>query len=131
MNLRMWPRQIASWGLDYVVITSVDRDGLPEGSGHFAEDSSEVEVIEDNMLIEALVSDFRGEAGCVEKVAKSGLEVLAHNIETVDELQSVVRDHRANFKQSIDVLMKAKEYAPAGSLTKTSVMLGAVKHRNK
>lgn len=70
------------------------------------------------------VPDFRGDAVCVEKVAKSGLEVLAHNIETVEELQSAVRDHRANFKQSIDVLMKAKEYAPAGTLTKTSVMLG-------
>lgn len=54
----------------------------------------------------------------------SGLDVFAHNIETVEELQSVVRDRRANFKQSIDVLKLAKEYAPAGTLTKTSIMLG-------
>lgn len=52
------------------------------------------------------------------------MDVFAHNIETVEELQSSVRDHRANFKQSLDVLMKAKEYAPAGTLTKTSIMLG-------
>lgn len=71
-----------------------------------------------------VVPDFRGDLSCVEKVAKSGLDVFAHNIETVEELQSAVRDHRANFKQSIEVLKMAKEYAPAGTLTKTSVMLG-------
>ncbi|KAL5730133.1 lipoyl synthase [Ranunculus cassubicifolius] len=70
------------------------------------------------------VPDFRGDLSCVEKVSKSGLDVFAHNIETVEELQSSVRDHRANFKQSIEVLMGAKEYAPAGTLTKTSIMLG-------
>ncbi|PSS16301.1 Lipoyl synthase [Actinidia chinensis var. chinensis] len=116
---------IASWGLDYVVITSVDRDDLPDqGSGHFAETVRKLKKLKPNMLIEALVPDFQGDSGCVEKVAKSGLDVLAHNIETVEELQSAVRDHRANFKQSIDVLMMAKDYAPAGTLTKTSVMLG-------
>lgn len=59
----------------------------------------------------------------MEKVATSGLDVFAHNIETVEELQSFVRDHRANFKQSLDVLMMAKDYAPTGTLTKTSIML--------
>ncbi|WVZ00920.1 hypothetical protein V8G54_026989 [Vigna mungo] len=68
--------------------------------------------------------DFRGDDDCVEKVAKSGLDVFAHNIETVEELQNVVRDHRANFKQSLKVLMMAKDCAPAGTLTKTSIMLG-------
>ncbi|XP_024020991.1 lipoyl synthase 2, mitochondrial [Morus notabilis] len=116
---------IASWGLDYVVITSVDRDDLPDqGSGHFAETVQKLKVLKPNMLIEALVPDFRGDSGCVEKVASSGLDVLAHNIETVEELQSSVRDRRANFKQSLDVLMMAKDYAPAGTLTKTSIMLG-------
>lgn len=60
----------------------------------------------------------------MEKVANSGLDVFAHNIETVEELQSTVRDHRANFKQSIDVLKMAKVYAPVGTMTKTSIMLG-------
>ena len=73
---------------------------------------------------QTVVPDFRGDEGCVEKVATSGLDVFAHNIETVEELQSAVRDHRANFKQSLDVLVKAKEYAPQGTLTKTSIMLG-------
>ncbi|KAL3509446.1 hypothetical protein ACH5RR_028847 [Cinchona calisaya] len=116
---------IASWGLDYVVITSVDRDDLPDqGSGHFAETVQKLKALKPNMLIEALVPDFRGDSSCVEKVATSGLDVFAHNIETVEELQSIVRDHRANFKQSMDVLTKAKDYAPAGTLTKTSIMLG-------
>ncbi|KAL2243834.1 lipoyl synthase 2, mitochondrial [Sesamum indicum] len=116
---------IASWGLDYVVITSVDRDDLPDqGSGHFAETVQKLKTLKPAMLIEALVPDFRGNSGCVEKVAKSGLDVFAHNIETVEELQSVVRDHRANFKQSLDVLVMAKDYAPPGTLTKTSIMLG-------
>lgn len=68
--------------------------------------------------------DFRGDAECVEKVATSGLDVFAHNIETVEELQSSVRDRRANFTQSLDVLQMAKKYAPPGTLTKTSIMLG-------
>lgn len=75
-------------------------------------------------MFDCAVPDFRGDPSCVEKVAKSGLDVFAHNIETVEELQRAVRDHRANFKQSIDVLMMAKDHAPAGTLTKTSVMLG-------
>ncbi|CAI8592637.1 unnamed protein product [Vicia faba] len=116
---------IASWGLDYVVITSVDRDDLPDqGSGHFTETVQKLKALKPSTLIEALVPDFRGNAECVEKVSKSGLDVFAHNIETVEELQSAVRDHRANFKQSLDVLMMAKDYAPAGTLTKTSIMLG-------
>ncbi|KAJ9170997.1 hypothetical protein P3X46_019052 [Hevea brasiliensis] len=116
---------IASWGLDYVVITSVDRDDLlDQGSGHFAQTVQKLKALKPNMLIEALVPDFRGDPGCVEKVAKSGLDVFAHNIETVEELQSVVRDRRANFKQSLDVLMMAKDHASTGTLTKTSIMLG-------
>ncbi|XP_058218027.1 lipoyl synthase 2, mitochondrial [Rhododendron vialii] len=116
---------IVSWGLDYVVITSVDRDDLPDqGSGHFTETVQKLKKLKPEMLIEALVPDFRGDPSCVEKVAKSGLDVFAHNIETVEELQNAVRDHRANFKQSIDVLMMAKDHAPAGTLTKTSIMLG-------
>ncbi|XP_062110213.1 lipoyl synthase 2, mitochondrial-like [Humulus lupulus] len=116
---------IASWGLDYVVITSVDRDDLPDqGSGHFAETVQKLKELKPNMLIEALVPDFRGDSTCVEKVARSGLDVFAHNIETVKELQKVVRDHRANFEQSLEVLVMAKDQAPAGTLTKTSIMLG-------
>lgn len=116
---------IASWGLDYVVLTSVDRDDLPDqGSNHFRETVQRLKALKPNMLIEALTPDFRGDKSCVEKVAMAGLDVFAHNIETVEELQSVVRDNRANFKQSLEVLKAAKEFAPPGTLTKTSIMLG-------
>lgn len=115
---------IAEWGLEYIVITSVDRDDLPDqGSNHFAETVQRLKSRKPNMLVEALVPDFRGDPECVQRVATSGLDVFAHNIETVEELQSVVRDRRANFKQSLDVLKMAKSMA-SGALTKTSLMLG-------
>ncbi|KAH7438508.1 hypothetical protein KP509_04G018100 [Ceratopteris richardii] len=116
---------ITAWGLDYIVITSVDRDDLPDqGSNHFAETVKLLKQRKPNMLVEALVPDFRGDKECVERVASSGLDVFAHNIETVEELQGVVRDRRANFKQSLDVLSMAKSMAAPGTLTKTSIMLG-------
>ncbi|KAG0581179.1 hypothetical protein KC19_4G230300 [Ceratodon purpureus] len=116
---------IVAWGLDYVVLTSVDRDDMDDqGSNHFAETVRNLKERKPSMLVEALVPDFRGDPECVERVATSGLDVFAHNIETVEELQSSVRDRRANFKQSLDVLRMAKKFAPPGTLTKTSIMLG-------
>lgn len=75
------------------------------------------------MLVECLTPDFRGEDKCIETVAISGLDVFAHNIETVERMQWLVRDPRANFKQSISVLTKAKIFNPK-LITKTSIMLG-------
>ncbi|KAI5083255.1 hypothetical protein GOP47_0002998 [Adiantum capillus-veneris] len=116
---------IAAWGLDYIVITSVDRDDLPDqGSNHFAETVEKLKAQKPNMLVEALVPDFRGDKDCIQRLARSGLDVFAHNIETVEELQGIVRDHRANFQQSLDVLKMAKSMAAPGTLTKTSIMLG-------
>ncbi|MCO5561072.1 hypothetical protein L7F22_014693 [Adiantum nelumboides] len=116
---------IAAWGLDYIVITSVDRDDLlDQGSNHFAETVEKLKARKPKMLVEALVPDFRGDKDCVQRVAQSGLDVFAHNIETVEELQGVVRDRRANFQQSLDVLKMAKFMAAPGTLTKTSIMLG-------
>ncbi|CAK9276377.1 unnamed protein product [Sphagnum jensenii] len=116
---------IVAWGLDYVVLTSVDRDDMSDqGSNHFAETVRQLKSRKPSMLVEALVPDFQGDSKCVERVATSGLDVFAHNIETVEELQASVRDRRANFTQSIHVLQMAKEMAPPGTLTKTSIMLG-------
>uniref|UniRef100_A0A8C8AX62 lipoyl synthase n=1 Tax=Otus sunia TaxID=257818 RepID=A0A8C8AX62_9STRI len=75
------------------------------------------------ILVECLTPDFRGDLKAVEKVALSGLDVYAHNVETVPELQRKVRDPRANFEQSIRVLKHAKEVQP-GVISKTSIMLG-------
>uniref|UniRef100_A0A8D2BAX9 lipoyl synthase n=1 Tax=Sciurus vulgaris TaxID=55149 RepID=A0A8D2BAX9_SCIVU len=75
------------------------------------------------ILVECLTPDFRGDLKAIEKVALSGLDVYAHNVETVPELQRKVRDPRANFYQSIRVLKHAKEVQP-DLISKTSIMLG-------
>ncbi|XP_068258679.1 lipoyl synthase, mitochondrial isoform X2 [Nyctibius grandis] len=75
------------------------------------------------ILVECLTPDFRGDLKAVEKVALSGLDVYAHNVETVPELQRKVRDPQANFEQSVRVLKHAKEVQP-GVISKTSIMLG-------
>ena len=117
-------KAIAAWGLDYVVLTSVDRDELPDqGAGHVAETIRRLKSSAPNLLVEALTPDFRGEAELVREVAASGLDVFAHNVETVPELQTEVRDRRANWDQSVGVLRDAKRFTPS-LITKTSLMLG-------
>ncbi|MBN3310202.1 LIAS protein, partial [Amia calva] len=115
---------IAQWGLDYVVLTSVDRDDLADGgSEHFAKTVSHLKERSPKILVECLTPDFRGDLQAVEKIALSGLDVYAHNVETVRELQRLVRDPRANFDQSLSVLKHAKKVKPS-LLSKTSIMLG-------
>ena len=112
------------WGLGYVVLTSVDRDDLPDGGAHhFAETIMKIKQKAPTMLVEALTGDYAGDLEMVALVARSGLDVYAHNIETVEELTPFVRDRRAKFRQSLDVLRAAKEAKP-GLITKTSIMLG-------
>lgn len=115
---------VAKWGLDYVVLTSVDRDDLPDGgAAHFASTVVELKKRKPEILVECLTPDFAGDMAAVALVARSGLDVYAHNVETVEALQRVVRDYRANFKQSLAVLSEAKRAKP-GLITKTSLMLG-------
>lgn len=119
---------IAVLGLHYVVLTSVDRDDLEDGgSNHFAETIREIKRLDSKILVEALVPDFQGEPQLVETVVDSGLDVYAHNIETVARLQYRVRDPRANYEQSLATLRWAKEYAASRGqtlYTKSSIMLG-------
>ncbi|XP_022109394.1 lipoyl synthase, mitochondrial-like [Acanthaster planci] len=116
-------KAIADWGLDYVVLTSVDRDDLPDGgSTHFAQTVEELKK-RSSVLVECLTPDFRGDLEAVERVALSGLDVFAHNIETVKRLQIFVRDPRANYQQSMAVLSHAKKVHP-DVITKSSIMLG-------
>ena len=75
------------------------------------------------ILVECLTGDYQGNLKDVETVARSGLDVYAHNIETVENLQKYVRDRRAGFKQSLSVLEHAKKIRPE-LVTKTSMMLG-------
>lgn len=90
---------IAAWGLDYVVLTSVDRDDLPDGgSNHVAETVNYLRNSMPRILIEVLSPDFRGNTEHVETVVRSGLNVFAHNIETVERLTPFVRDPRAKYR---------------------------------
>ena len=80
--------------------------------------------------MECLVSDFAGDLNAVNLLAKSGLDVYAHNVETVKRLQKYVRDHRAGYEQSLSVLRHAKEVNP-NLFTKTSLMLGLGESKNE
>ncbi|XP_015692895.1 lipoyl synthase 2, chloroplastic [Oryza brachyantha] len=115
---------VASWGVDYVVLTSVDRDDLPDGgSDHFAQAVKALKELKPGILVECLTSDFRGDLEAVSSLANSGLDVFAHNIETVRSLQRIVRDPRAAYDQSLAVLKHAKN-CKDGMVTKSSIMLG-------
>lgn len=115
---------IHDWGLDYVVLTSVDRDDIPDGgASHIAATIQKLKQKSPKLLVECLTPDFRGDMNAVGIVAASGLDVYAHNIETVEALQRRVRDHRAGYRQSLSVLEHAKKTKPS-LLTKTSIMLG-------
>jgi len=115
---------IASWGLRYVVLTSVDRDDLDDqGAGHFAETVRRLRAAAPDLFVEVLVPDFRGDERCVATVLEAGPHVFAHNVETVERLQPTVRDARCGYVQSLDVLRAAKRLRP-GVRTKSSIMLG-------
>lgn len=115
---------VASWGIDYIVLTSVDRDDLPDlGASHIARTVGLLKQrTNGRLLVEALVPDFCGREELVARVAGSGLDVFAHNVETVPRLTPTVRDRRAGWDQSVRVLRAAKRYG--SRVTKTSIMLG-------
>lgn len=111
-------------GLKYVVITSVDRDDLPDGgAAHYANCVREIKRRNPGTAVEALTPDFNGVMEHVDVVVDSGLDVFAQNVETVERLTHPVRDPRAGYRQTIDVLRHAKERRQ-DVLTKTSLMLG-------
>jgi lipoic acid synthetase len=114
--------------LKYVVLTSVDRDDLPDGGAeHFAKTIRELKRLDPQLLVEALVPDFRGDLRAVETLVESGLDVYAHNVETVYRLQYRVRDPRAGYHQSLRTLQYAKQFARRQQQrlhTKSSIMLG-------
>eukprot|EP00871_Galdieria_phlegrea_P000446 jgi/Galph1/1401/GphlegSOOS_G91.1 len=99
---------VASWGIDYVVLTSVDRDDMVDGGAdHFARTVELLKLLKPNLL----------------RLAHCGMDVFAHNLETVERLQRFVRDNRANYGQSLETLQLAKEWNPK-LVTKSSIMLG-------
>ena len=117
-------RAVKLMDLKYIVITSVDRDDLPDGGAeHYAACVREIKKMNPETAVEALTPDFNGVMSDVEKVVDSGLEVFAQNVETVKRLTHPVRDPRASYEQTLAVLAHAKKHRPE-VLTKTSLMLG-------
>ncbi len=111
-------------GLDYVTITSVDRDDLPDGgAGHYAETIRAVKRLNPGVVVEVLIPDFQGSRESLRTVVEAGPEVVAHNIETVRRLTPKVRDRRAGYEQSLKVLEAVKEMNPR-IITKSSILLG-------
>ena len=110
--------------LRYLVLTSVNRDDLPDGgAGHYAQVIRRVKEVNPDTDVEALTPDFRGVERDIETVVDSGIAVFAQNVETVRRLTHPVRDPRASYEQTLAVLAHAKRHRPE-VLTKTSLMLG-------
>ncbi len=117
-------RSVELMGLRYVVLTSVDRDDLDDGgAAHYAACIRAIKANTPEVVVEALTPDFDGVHSAIEQVVDSGLEVFAQNVETVERLTARVRDPRAGYRKTLDVLAHAKGHRP-GVLTKTSLMLG-------
>lgn len=122
------PKKVANsahiMGLQYVVLTSVDRDDLPDGGAmHFANTIRNIKNKNNLIKVEALTGDFKGDTNGVKVIIDSGVDVFAQNVETVERLTHPIRDNRAGYWQSINLLKFAKEYKPS-IITKTSLMLG-------
>ena len=115
---------IASMGLDYVVLTSVDRDDLKDlGSSHFALCIETIKKNDPEIIVEALTPDFNAIEMWVRRVVDSGVDVYAHNLETVERLTPQVRDRRSSYRQSLKTLELAKKIS-SNIYTKSSIMLG-------
>lgn len=115
---------VALMNLDYVVLTSVNRDDLPDGgANHYAQTIRAIKQRSPQTKVEALTPDFQGKEQDISVLLESGVDVFAQNVETVERLTHPVRDNRAGYAQTLNVLAYAKRYRP-DVLTKTSLMLG-------
>lgn len=117
-------KAIKGWGLKYVVITSVCRDDLEDGGAtHIYSTVKSIKMLCPQTIVEPLIPDFRGNVDSLEKIVSANPEVISHNIETVFRLTTKIRDARASYSQSLQVLKKIKEFNPT-IFTKSSIMLG-------
>lgn len=117
-------RSVQLMGLRYVVLTSVDRDDLPDGgAAHYAACVVAIKALNPTTAVEALTPDFDGDLTAVERVVDSGVHVFAQNIETVERLTHPVRDPRAGYAKTLTVLRHAAQHRD-DLLTKSSLMLG-------
>lgn len=117
-------KAVKTMGLKYVVLTSVNRDDLDDGGAkHFADTVKLIKDLNPKTAVEALTPDFKGLKSSIDTLVNSGLEVFAQNIETVERLTHQVRDIRAGYQQTLDVLAESKKINPE-VLTKTSIIVG-------
>jgi lipoic acid synthetase len=117
-------RSVQLMNLRYVVLTSVDRDDIADGgAAHYAACVQAIREVNPSTAVEALTPDFSGDKQAVETVVNSGLQVFAQNQETVERLTHRVRDPRAGYQLTLDVLAHGKAVNPE-VLTKSSLMLG-------
>ena len=115
---------LSCMGLSYVVLTSVDRDDLPDGgAAHFARTIRETKRVNPEMMVEVLVPDFQNDVDAIRTVVEARPDVIAHNLETTLFLTPRVRDPRAGYWQSLSVLRTVKKLDPR-IFTKSSIMLG-------
>jgi lipoic acid synthetase len=116
---------VATLGLSYVVLTSVNRDDLPdEGANHFADCVRAIKAVNPEIFVETLTPDFRKtQETSIQTMIDSGVDVLAHNVETVRRLVSGVRDARCRHDISLEFHRTAKRLKP-DLITKSSIMLG-------
>lgn len=122
---------VASMGLNYVVVTCVDRDDLPDGgAGQFGKVIEAIREARPECFVEVLTSDYQGNQQSIGTIVDARPDVFAHNLETVRRLTPKVRDPRASYDQSLDVLKHVKTLEPE-RITKTSLMLGLGETRDE
>ena len=120
---------IAAMNVGYVVITSVDRDDLPDGgAGHYAACVREIRERSPRTVVETLIPDYRDEDLATLMAARP--DVLAHNVEVVPRLQRKIRDPRCSFERSLETLRGARELVP-DAFTKSSLMVGLGESREE
>jgi len=116
-------RAVAELGLAHAVLTSVDRDDLPDGgAAHFAEVIRRVRAL-GGTKVEVLTPDFRGDPEAIRTVGRAGPDVFGQNLETVRRLTPTVRDPRAGYDLTLAVLGQVRREFP-GAVTKSSLLLG-------
>jgi lipoic acid synthetase len=120
----------AEMGLDYVVLTSVTRDDLPDGgAGHFSRSIQAIRDLRPKTLVEVLIPDFKGNEKALAAVCQARPAVLNHNVETIARLYSTVRP-QAGYRRSLSLLERVKQISP-DIVTKSGLMVGLGENREE
>lgn len=116
---------VRRWGLRYVVLTQVCRDDLADGgAGHLRETVERIRAASPGTRVELLIGDLGGHVDALDRLLERPPDVLAHNLETTRSLSPRVRDRRAGYDRSLEVLGNARRRGPRDLVTKSSLMLG-------